>query len=96
MNEAEYSYWWQLHVRAARGESLSAEEQAVYDAGRGELERSERLQPLWDAKQSREELRKLEAERTRLEQQRRELDAEIAALESNLAPQARELLGVEE
>lgn len=90
-----YQRWWELHLRIARGESLSAEERAVYDTTRRELEDNE-LVPLQVAKQAREELRGLEAERRRLEVRRQELNAEIAALESNLAPQARELLGAEE
>lgn len=96
MIESEYRHWWQLHVRVARGESLSPDERVAYEAGRRELEQAETLQPLEDARQSRNELRRLEAERARLEQQRRELDAQIAELESHLAPQARELLGAEE
>ena len=91
-----YQRWWQLHLRIARGESLSAEERVVYDTTRRELENGEAVGPFQAAKQAREELRGLEAERRRLEARRQELNAEIAALESNLAPQARELLGAEE
>jgi hypothetical protein len=88
--------WWELHVRVARGDRLSPEQQAVYEATRRELEDDETLGPLQDAKQAREELRDLEVQRRRLEQRRQELDAEIAAVENTLAPQARELLGAEE
>ena len=88
--------WWELHVRAARGERLNAEERAIYEAAINELDDRESLAPLADAKQARMELRNLEAERRRLEQRRQQLDAEIAALEGALAPQARELLGAEE
>jgi len=91
-----YQRWWQLHLRVARGERLSPAERAVYDAGRRELEDNETLEPLQNAKQAREELRELEEQRRGLEQRRQELDAEIAAIESALAPRARELLGAEE
>ncbi len=91
-----YQRWWGLHVRVARGDRLSPEDQAVYDTTRRELEDDETLEPLQDAKQAREELRDLEVQRRWLEQRRQELDTEIAAIESTLAPQARELLGAEE
>jgi cell division protein FtsB len=89
-------HWWELHDRVARGDRLTSEEFAVYDATRRELDESESLVPLQNARQAREELRDLEAERRRLEQRRQQLDAEIATIESTLAPQARELLGAEE
>jgi septal ring factor EnvC (AmiA/AmiB activator) len=88
--------WRELHLRVARGDRLSAEDQAVYDATRRELEDNETRELIHNAQQAREELRELEAQRRRLEQRRQELDAEIAAIESTLAPQARELLGAEE
>jgi hypothetical protein len=91
-----YRRWWELHLRVARGERLSDEDRAVYDATRHELEDNETLQPFRHARQAREELRELELQRRGLEARRQELDAEIAAVERNLAPQARELLGAEE
>ena len=87
--------WWELHLRVARGR-LSPEDRAVYDATRRELDDSEALGAIQNAKQAREELRDLEAQRHRLEQRRQELDAKIAAIESTLAPEARQLLGAEE
>ncbi len=33
MNEIEYRRWWQLHLRVAKGETLSPQEQIVYQAG---------------------------------------------------------------
>lgn len=41
MNEQRYQAWWLLHRRAAKGETLSAEEQRDYEAGRAELEAEE-------------------------------------------------------
>ena len=96
MDEAAYQQWWQLHVRVARGESLSPEETSAYAAGRRDLDEDENLRSFEIAKQARQELQALDAERTRLEQRRRQLDAEISSLESRLGLQARQLLGAEE
>ena len=41
MTELEYQQWWQYHIRVARGESLSDEETAIYQAGIEELDREE-------------------------------------------------------
>ena len=41
MDEATYKQWWPLHRRAAVGETLSAEEQAVYEAGTRQLDAEE-------------------------------------------------------
>jgi len=88
--------WWGLHVRVARGEQLNASDQSIYDAALRELDDREALTLLADARQARAELRSLEAERGRLEQRRQQLDMEIAAFESALAPQARQLLSAEQ
>ena len=93
---SENRRWWELHLRVARGERLIAEDQAVYDQRRREFDDSETFVPVQNAKQAREELRDLETQRRALEQRRQELETEIAAIESTLAPQARQLLGAEE
>jgi hypothetical protein len=93
---SEFQRWWPLHLRVARGESLSDEEQTIYQGYLRGLDESENLEPLQRAKQARTDLRNLEAERRQLEVRRQELDAEISALESTLGPQARELLRAEE
>ncbi len=64
MDQAIYQQWWQLHIRAARGESLSAGEQAIYEAGMAELDAEERL--LWEDANL-DLLRRLKAEVERLE-----------------------------
>ncbi|HLJ56805.1 MAG TPA: hypothetical protein VKT77_17330 [Chthonomonadaceae bacterium] len=33
MDDLEYRAWWQLHLRASRGEPLSSQEMAEYEAG---------------------------------------------------------------
>ncbi len=94
MDPMAYQQWWQLHLRVARGELLRPEEQPAYEAGRLELEQSEQMAELAEAKQARDELLALDAERDRLEQRRKQLDAEIATLESRLNDPARHFLGV--
>ena len=96
MDASEYTAWWQLHLRLARGESLSAEEQNRYDVIRDELDRDDELQLLADAKHAKTDLRQLEAERDELDRRRQQLDSRIAALEGRLSSQTRQLLGVGE
>ena len=43
MDEQAYQYWQVLHRRVVMGETLSAAEQAVYEAGCEELDAEERL-----------------------------------------------------
>lgn len=85
MNDARYRRWWQLHLRAARGEMLNPAERAEYEAGLEVLdqEEKEQLKP-----ESVTTLRRL---RARVEQLRRvhaellsksaRLDEQIIALE---------------
>jgi hypothetical protein len=94
MDQAEYERWWQLHVRVARDDLLTGEEKRLYEVGRVELEKTEDFVKLPAAKQAREQLVALDAERDRLEQRRKQLDCEIAALESNLSDPERQFLGV--
>lgn len=95
MEQAAYTQWWQLHVRMARGEKLRPDEQLIYEADRRDLEREEHFAEAIDARAAREHLAKLEAEHAELESRRRQLDAEIMALESRLNEQTRQQLGVE-
>jgi hypothetical protein len=69
---------------------------AIYEAGRQELERDEKLQEVQTTKEAREHLQALEVERAQLEKRRLQLDREIAALEERLQEQTRQLLGVED
>ncbi len=41
MATSDYERWWQLHLRVARGETLSAPEQVVYQAGLDPLDHEE-------------------------------------------------------
>jgi molecular chaperone GrpE (heat shock protein) len=94
VDQKTYERWWPLHLRVARGESLNADEQSSYDAGCCQLEQEEQLLETTEARESREHLAALEAERADLERRRRQLDAEIANLESRLSDQTRQYLGV--
>lgn len=96
MDQATYEKWWQLHLQNARGESLSLDEQTLYDTGRRELEQDEKFRDQADTRQAREEWQSLEAEYAVLEQRRQRLNSEIAQLESRLNDQTREMLGVED
>lgn len=95
MSDSAFQSWWELHLRVARGESLTDEESVAYDSGRQDLESGEESQLLLGAKHAREDLAAIEAEHSDLEQRRQALDAEIQKLESCMGQQTRRLLGVE-
>src|SRR5262249_4900648 len=43
MNETVSPEWWNLHLRVARGEALTAAERAAYESGLSKLHQSETL-----------------------------------------------------
>ena len=96
MDHTTYQNWWQLHLRVARGETLAGDESAAYEVGLADLQRDEKLTATVDARELRQSLATLQKEHSAMEQQRQELDAEIAALESRLSENARQYLGVED
>jgi predicted nuclease with TOPRIM domain len=97
MDEATYKEWWPLHIRAAKGETLNAEEKAIYEAGCRALDAGEILDGrLEELKQARQRTEELEAERARLQTRYEALRAEIAELETNLSEPIRQALGVKE
>ena len=96
MDKAAYEQWWQIHVRAARGEQLSAEERTLYEAGCQDLDSAEQLRLVQDASELRDQLKVMEKERGQLEQRRLALYAEIAALEKQLPQQTQLVLGIKE
>ena len=85
MDQAIDRQWWQLHIRAARGESLIAGEQAVYDAGLAELDAQEKL--LWEdanldlLRHLKAEVERLEATHAQLQAKSQRLDRRIWTLE---------------
>ncbi len=95
MDEQTYRAWWPLHLRAAKGETLSAEEQAAYLEGKRRLNEEETLDvSLVRLRQTREEIKALEAGRERLQERRRELRERVTLLEAALSEKAKQALGV--
>jgi hypothetical protein len=84
MEEQAHNTWWQLHCRVALGETLTPEENRIYEAGRAELEIEEwnemrRATVDWEV--WKERWRELEARNEQLAQQEAELRAYAAELE---------------
>ncbi len=85
METIEYEQWWQLHLRMAKGETLSEEKLSLYNNGLAEQHLAEedinedlvkRLQQL------RGQLNKLAEGNSSLHRQQEQLDQKIAVLES--------------
>lgn len=84
MEEKEYQIWWQLHRRAAKGETLSAAESQLYEAGLAALEAEEMAAssssaPDWQTWQAR--WRELKQHDQQLAQQEAALRQQAAQLE---------------
>lgn len=67
MGESTFQTWWELHVRVARGESLTADEAVVYQARRDNLDDGDESQLLLRATHARHDLTALESERLQAE-----------------------------
>jgi len=97
MDEQRYQAWWLLHRRVASGETLSAEEQRDYEAGRAELE-AEEWASLHTAPAQLQlvqaRLRELSARHQQLAQQEATLREQAAALEERYAALTGEKLGL--
>ena len=98
MSDLDYERWWALHLRVAKNEPLSQGEQADYEAG---LRQFEETNAAPDAP-TLSYLRALRASITRaathqaeLAVRSRELDREIARLESSYQQMTGETLDVE-
>ena len=86
IDEQTYQRWWNLHLRVARGDKLDSAEHAFYESVRQHLEGEETLHapaPGLGALQA--VIKSLESEHSGLEARRRQLETEIAALESALS-----------
>jgi hypothetical protein len=89
VDQATYQRWWLLHLRTARGEGLDAEEQTFHDTVRRQLEQEETLEgPSLGLHEARAAVVSLEKEHSALEARRRQIEAEIAALETALGKQS--------
>ena len=98
MDEAKYKDWWPLHIKRAKGEPLTAVEQAICDAGYAEQDAEEeailRGNGIEKMRRMRLDLAAAEAEQTRLLDRQGEVKARIAAMESKLDENTRQLLGI--
>ena len=95
MDEPAYQHWQGLHRRVTMGETLSAAEQAAYEAGCQELDAEERLDGnLARLRELRTQIAAAEAEQQCLREREAELDARIIALEARLDTRTRQLLGI--
>jgi len=90
MNEKQYNIWWKLHLRAALGDTLTAEEQHIYDAGREELEAEERAEPRQDLA----EWRALQIRLRELTMRNQELARQEALLRERAAQLEQQYLGL--
>jgi hypothetical protein len=81
-----YQRWWNLHLRVARGDKLDSADHAFYESVRQHLEAEETLHaPAPDLGALQAVIKSLESEHSGLEARRRQLETEIAALESSLS-----------
>ena len=98
MDDAAYKQWTSLRMRVAKGESLTLEEQAIYEAGERELDAEEegmlRNNGIEEIRQLQARLASLEQEHSELLERKTQLGAEIAELETQLHPRTRQLLHV--
>jgi chromosome segregation ATPase len=84
LQESEaYKSWWQLHLRYAKGETLTPSESETYHAFRTRLERDEaqEISVLLPTENFQERLTVAEERLRQLQQKRRALSARIATLE---------------
>jgi hypothetical protein len=89
--------WWDLHVRAARGEELSPAEQVEYEAALRQHDQSPLAQPdLAELKRLRSHAGSLAEENAQLRTRVDALLREIRRMEGNLNEETRQLLGVGE
>lgn len=94
MDETTYQAWWPLHLRAASGEALSAEEQAQYDEGKRRLREAESWESgLVQLRQTRAEIAALEAQRERLQAEREQWRERVRTLETALNENEKRLIG---
>ncbi len=94
----ERSPWWELHLRIARGETLSEQEQQLYDA---EVARQDREAPplktdLESLRTMREQVLALGRDNVELRSRVDELEREIRRVEHALSAETRQALGVGE
>ncbi len=90
--------WWELHLRKARGETLSDDEERAYQA---ELARQEEQDPpltieLAALKQLHEEFLTLSRDNHELRTRLADLENEIRRVEQHLSRETRQAIGITE
>lgn len=85
MTQVEYQQWWQYHIRVARGETLTTEEDAIYRAGIDALDREEaeqlQLASLKNLRQLRAQIQQLTQNLEHFTTRHEQLNRKIADLE---------------
>lgn len=98
MDEKQYQSWWQLHLRAALGETLTAEEDRKYRAGLAELEAKEQSEWMPDpaaARALQTRVKELMTRTAELAQQEDLLRQQTAQLEARYLAVTGERLSLE-
>jgi hypothetical protein len=96
MDEATFKSWWALHLRKAKGETLSDQELRSYNQGAEVLDAEEDLAGGVAAMKARRlRVLRLKAENALMHKRCEELDRQIAALEGQLDERSKRLFGVE-
>ena len=92
------SVWWELHLRKARGGSLSEEEQRLYntEAARQDREAAPLKIDLGSLKKMRQQVCALRQAGSQWRDRLAELDREIQRAEQSLSPETCAALGVAE
>jgi chromosome segregation ATPase len=95
MQQSADKNWSALHRRRACGETLSAQEQADYDAICRQMDAQEHLDGnLARLRELRLQIAQAKAEQQQLQTQEDALDARISDLEARLDARTRQLLGI--
>ena len=89
--------WWELHIRKARGETLSEEEERVYQAEltRQEAEATPLTIDVAALKQLHEEFLSLRGENHKLQTRLANLENEIQRVEQQLSRDTRQAIGID-
>jgi hypothetical protein len=98
VSQSDPHAWWELHLRQARGESLSEEEQRFYDAeiARQDREASPLKSDLGSLKKLRAQVCNLPRTNAQLRARLVELETQMQNVEQSLSQETREALGAME
>jgi predicted RNase H-like nuclease (RuvC/YqgF family) len=85
VTQVEYQQWWQYHIRVARGETLTAEEEAIYRTGIDALDQEEaeqlQLASLKNLRQLRAQIQQLSQNLEQFTARHEQLNRKIAEME---------------